>query len=140
VVRLRAATVRAGVADRFDIGGPLIGADLDDAYAAADLLVLPSLGETYGMVVAEALARGLPVVVSDVGGVREAVGDPGAGLFVPPGDPVALTQALRRWLTDADARAGLRRAAARRRTELPGWPATAGSVGAALVAAAAPVR
>jgi glycosyltransferase involved in cell wall biosynthesis len=92
------------------------------------------------MVIAEALAHGLPVVVSDVGGVREAVGDTGAGLLVPPGDPVALTAALRSWLTDADARPRLRRAAGERRTELPGWSATVGQVAAALAAAAAPVR
>ena len=77
-------------------------AELDRAYAAADLLVLASRAETYGMVVTEALARGLPVVAADVGGVTEALGhgEDGTrpGLLVPPGDAAALGAALRSWL------------------------------------------
>ena len=69
--------------------------------------MLASRAETYGMVVTEALARGLPVVAAEVGGVPEALGH-GAdgirpGLLVPPGDPAALGAALRAWLGDADA-------------------------------------
>ena len=64
----------AGIGDRVHLTGPLTGADLDAAYAAADVLVLASRAETYGMVVTEALARGLPVIASAVGGVPEAVG------------------------------------------------------------------
>ena len=79
--------------------GPRTGPELDRAYAAADLLVLASHAETYGMVVTEALARGLPVLAAEVGGVTEALGhgDDGTrpGLLVPPGDPAALGAALR---------------------------------------------
>jgi glycosyltransferase involved in cell wall biosynthesis len=92
------------------------------------------------MVVAEALAHAVPVLVSDVGGVREAIGDAGAGLLVAPDDPRALAADLRGWLTDAPRRAALRRAAAERRGTLPGWPDTVRQVAAALVAAGAPVR
>ena len=89
--------------------GPRTGADLDRSYAAADLMVLASRAETYGMVVTEALARGVPVVATDVGGVTEALGH-GAdgirpGLLVAPDDPAALGAALRAWLGDAELRA-----------------------------------
>jgi glycosyltransferase involved in cell wall biosynthesis len=119
--------------------GPLTGADLDAAYAGADLLVLPSRAETYGMVVTEALARGIPVLATDVGGVPEALGrapDGGLpGLLVPPGDGVALRAALVRWLGDAGLRDRLRAAAVGRRDTLTGWDETAATVADVLVAA-----
>ena len=87
-------------------------------------------GETYGMVVTEALARGLPVVASDVGGVSEALGH--GGLLVPPDDPAALATALRGWLTDAGLRERLRRAARERRETLPSWSATTSVVAGVL--------
>ena len=117
---------RHALRDRVRFPGPRTGAELDDAYAAADLLVLASHAETYGMVVTEALARGLPVLAADVGGVTEALGhgEDGTrpGLLVPPGDPAALGAALRRWLGDAELRGRLRRAARERRASLRGWP------------------
>ena len=120
--------------------GPLPAAALAERYDAADVLVLPSRGETYGMVLTEALARGVPVVASDVGGVREAVGRcPDGllpGLLVPPGDPVALAHALRRWLTDAGLREGLRTVALDRRASLTGWSATSALVADALASPA----
>ena len=121
--------------------GPRSGPELDRAYEAADLLVLASHAETYGMVVTEALARGVPVLATEVGGVTEALGhgENGTrpGLLVPPGDPAALGAALRRWLRDAELRGRLRRAARERRASLRGWPATT-SVVAGVLAGAAP--
>ena len=64
----------AGLADRFLLTGPLVERELEAAYAGADVVVLASRGETYGMVVTEALAHGLPVLATDVGGVSEALG------------------------------------------------------------------
>ncbi len=80
------------------------------------------------MVVTEALARGMPVVAADVGGLPEALGhgadDVRPGLLVPPADPTALAAALRAWLGDAELRARWRRAARERRASLAGWSAT----------------
>jgi glycosyltransferase involved in cell wall biosynthesis len=129
-----------GLGDRMRFTGPRTGPELDRAYAAADLLVLASHAETYGMVVTEALARGLPVIAADVGGVTEALGhgDDGTrpGMLVPPGDPAALAAALRAWLTDAELRGRLRQAARERRTSLRGWPATAEMLAGVLTGAA----
>ncbi len=106
----------------------------------ADLLVLASHAETYGMVVTEALARGLPVLAAEVGGVTEALGhgDDGTrpGLLVPPGDPAALGAALRAWLGDAELRGRLRRAARERRASLCGWRATTSVLAGVLTRAA----
>jgi glycosyltransferase involved in cell wall biosynthesis len=131
--RIRASILDSGLARRVTLVGPCTGADLAAAYAAADLLVLASRAETYGMVVAEALARGVPVLVTDVGGVREALGRGELpGLLVPPEDPPALAAALRRWLGDGDLRARLRRAALERRAGLTTWADTAERVATAL--------
>ncbi|MEO7261211.1 MAG: glycosyltransferase family 4 protein [Jatrophihabitantaceae bacterium] len=131
----------AGIGDRVCFSGPKVGTELDAAYAAADVLVLASRAETYGMVVAEALARGIPVIATRVGGVSEALGR-GAdgnrpGLLVPPGDPAALAAALRRWLGDAELRRELRRTARERRATLAGWPDTADRIARVLAGVAA---
>ncbi len=108
--------------------GPRTGAALDASYAEADLLVLPSRAETYGMVVTEALARGIPVLGTRVNGVPEALGTAPdgtvPGVLVPPGDPGALAGALRGWLTDAGLRQRWRAAARARRETLRGWDET----------------
>ncbi|MEV4120018.1 glycosyltransferase family 4 protein [Micromonospora sp. NPDC049645] len=136
VRRLRDRLTGAGLGERVRLVGPLTGAALDAAYAAADLLVLPSRGETYGMVVTEALARGLPVLATEVGGLPEALGHaPGGdrpGLLVAPEDPAALAAALTRWLDDDALRARLRRAALARRGTLTDWPRTTALLAAVL--------
>ena len=124
---------------RVRVHGPMVGPRLDAAYASADLVVHPSRAETYGMVLSEALARGIPVVASDVGGTSEALGmaervrgAEAPGLLVAPGDVDALAAALRLWLSDADARRRLRAAALERRGDLPSWDATVVAVHDAL--------
>ncbi|WP_230209182.1 glycosyltransferase family 4 protein [Nostocoides sp. HKS02] len=127
----------AGLAHRVTFTGPLVGAALDAAYAAADLLVLATRAETYAMVVTESFARGLPVVATDVGGVPQAWrGSAPAcapGRLVPVDDPEAFACALRDWLTDADLRARWRAAARQRRDELTGWSVTAERVSRVLM-------
>jgi glycosyltransferase involved in cell wall biosynthesis len=116
------------LADRVCFAGPLTRAELECAYAQADALILASHAETYGMVVTEALARGLPVVATKVGGVPEALGHAPdgsrPGLLVVPDDPQALAQALARWLGDPRERARLRVAARSRRLALSDWVQT----------------
>jgi phosphatidyl-myo-inositol alpha-mannosyltransferase len=78
-----------------------------DLLSRADVLAAPSLGgESFGLVVLEGMAAGVPVVASDIAGYRDVL-PPDAGELVPPGDPSALADALRRLLADA----GLRRRA-----------------------------
>jgi glycosyltransferase involved in cell wall biosynthesis len=128
VDRLRRQTRRYGLAERVRLVGPRTGDQLAAAYAAADLLVLASRGETYGMVVTEALARGIPVLATAANGLPEALGrapdGSRPGLLVEPDDPAALAGALRRWLSDTDLRHQLRRSAHDRRTTLTGWTVT----------------
>jgi glycosyltransferase involved in cell wall biosynthesis len=136
---LRRRALDDGLNGRVRFSGPQAGGDLARSYSTSDLLVVPSRAETYGMVVTEALARGLPVVAAEVGGVPEALGH-GAdgtrpGLLVPPDDPAALRDALRAWLEDADLRQRLRRAARERRASLAGWSTTTSVVADVLVGA-----
>jgi glycosyltransferase involved in cell wall biosynthesis len=132
--------IEAGIGDRVSFAGARTGAELNDAYAAADVLVVPSLGETYGMVVTEALARGLPVIATEVGGLPHTLGRTAdgrrPGLLVAPGDAPALAAALSSWLRDAELRRSLRLAAQERRGTLSDWDATVERVAHILTEAA----
>ena len=136
VAELRELIDLHGIGDRLQLVGPQAGAELDARYSSADLMVLTSYAETYGMAVTEALARGIPVLATDVGGLPEAVGrapDGGMpGVLVPPENAAALAAELRGWFTDADVRRRLRAAARGRRAALDGWAATARSLAGVL--------
>jgi glycosyltransferase involved in cell wall biosynthesis len=138
---LRRRSPAGGPGARVSFPGPRTATDLDRTYASADLLVHAPRAETYGLVVTEALARGLPVIATEVGGLAEALGEGVAGirpgLLVAPEDPAALAGALRAWLGDAELRARLRRAAGERRESLPRWSTTASEV-ARILAEASP--
>jgi glycosyltransferase involved in cell wall biosynthesis len=137
---LRRRTLDAGLGDRVRFPGPRVGADLDRSYLSADLLVLASRIETYGMVVTEALVRGVPVVAADVGGVAETLGHGTGGVrpgtLVPPDDPTALAAARTAWLGDAEVRLSWRRAARERRASLSGWSTTTSVLAGVLAEAA----
>jgi glycosyltransferase involved in cell wall biosynthesis len=139
VESLRRRSLDGGLGERVSFPGPRTGADLDRSYGSADLLVVASRAEAYGLVVSEALARGLPVIAAEVGGVVEALGEGAAGtqpgLLVAPEDPVALGDALSAWLGDAELRTRLRRAARERRESLPRWSTTASEVARVLAEA-----
>jgi glycosyltransferase involved in cell wall biosynthesis len=108
---VRAEAVQLGVADRIVWTGPVPGAAA--LLPAFDLLVLSSRTEGTPIVLFEAMAAGIPVVATRVGGVPDVVGEDGA-LLVPPGDPAALAAALDACLADPEA-AAARVAAARQR-------------------------
>ena len=98
--------------------------------------MLASRAESYGMVVTEALARGLPVIAWEVGGVPEALGHAAdgsrPGLLVPPGDSQTLGQTLSCWLGNPRERARLRAAARSRREGLSDWAQTSRELSAVL--------
>jgi glycosyltransferase involved in cell wall biosynthesis len=123
---LRGVLRDAGLEDRVRLSGPLTGRPLAEAYDAADLFVLASHAETYGMVFTEALSRGIPVLATAAGAVRDTVGraPDGSvpGILVPPGDAGALAGALRKWLTEPTIRRLVTTSARRRRAGLQGWP------------------
>ena len=133
---MRAAAQAAGIADRITFAGPQTRDELAQLLSDTDLVVSASRRESYGMSLAEALARGIPVLATDVGGVREAIGTAPdgtvPGLLVPSDDPDALAARLESWLTDPDLRTRLRAAATGRRERLPSWPDPAARVAAAL--------
>jgi glycosyltransferase involved in cell wall biosynthesis len=124
VAELRHDLERSGLTDRVTFTGVLDETALDVAYGGADLVVVPSRSESYGMVVAEALARGIPVVAADVGGISEAMRGSAAGTLVPPEDAWALEVVIRQWWARAARRAELSAAALQARDTARPWGAT----------------
>lgn len=126
----------AGLGDRLRFAGECGAAELDRLYHRASLFVLPSYYEGYGMALADALARGLPVV-STTGGAIPLTVPADAGVLVAPGDAAALAGALRLLVAEPGG-AGRRRtlaAAARRHAQrLPDWPAAARRFAEAILA------
>ncbi|MDO5498302.1 MAG: glycosyltransferase family 4 protein [Propionibacteriaceae bacterium] len=123
------------LAGRVGLPGELHGAALEGAWQGGDLLLVPSWAETFGLVVTEALAHGIPAVVARGTGAVEALTGTAAGAIRPraipgavadPGDPGAWAAILRAWLTDRTRREGWRRLAHERRRALRRWSDTAG--------------
>jgi glycosyltransferase involved in cell wall biosynthesis len=117
---VRAAIAEAGLGDRVELAGELDADGLAARYAQADLFVLPSLLEGFGMVLTEAVAHGLPIVATTAPAIPDTV-PPGSGLLVPPGDAAALAEALAAVLDRPARRAALRKAAIAARDRLAGW-------------------
>jgi glycosyltransferase involved in cell wall biosynthesis len=119
-VSLRTQVDRLGLRDRVTFLGELAPDKLGELYARADIFVLPSYMEGYGMAFAEALARGIPIVATTGGAVASTV-PAAASRLVPPGDSAALAGALEQLLADANVRAALATGAAAARASLPSW-------------------
>jgi glycosyltransferase involved in cell wall biosynthesis len=121
---VRAAIGEACLTDRIALVGPVNQERLADLYASADVFLLASLYEGYGMVLAEAMARGLPIVCTTGGAAAETVPDD-AAIKVPPGDERAFTLAVQRALQDADLRRRIADASWAAGQKLPRWEDTA---------------
>jgi glycosyltransferase involved in cell wall biosynthesis len=126
--RVRALIHAHGLDDRVTLLGDLDAGALAAEYGRADLFVLSTWYEGYGMAVAEALAHGVPVVSTATGAIDFLVtggvgnrADVPAGLVVAPGDAVAFTAALARVLGDVDLRAQFAHGARIARKRLPRW-------------------
>ena len=125
---------QAGLAERVTLAGAVGEAELAEAYGRADILVSASLFEGYGMVLAEGLSRGLPIVAATGGATGETVPD-GAGIKVPGGDAMALSAALRRMIAEPQTRRAAADAAFAAGAKLPRWSDTARIVAEALAGA-----
>jgi glycosyltransferase involved in cell wall biosynthesis len=117
---LQRQVAELGLEGRIAFVGEMDRAPLAEVYAAADVFVLPTRYEGYGMVVAEALARGLPVVSTATGGIADLVGGE-AGILVPADDAAALTRALSTVVSDRALRRRLAEGAQQVRGTLPSW-------------------
>jgi glycosyltransferase involved in cell wall biosynthesis len=125
---LRHAIAAQSLAHRVELVGALPRNRLDQLYARADLFVMATLFEGYGMVLAEAMARGLPIVSTTGGAAAETVPDE-AAVKVAPGDAMALGYAIRRVATDAGLRRRLAEASWAAGQKLPRWSDTARIIG-----------
>ncbi|WP_246702816.1 glycosyltransferase family 4 protein [Starkeya sp. ORNL1] len=125
-----AAIHRYALSERVALHGPLGRAELDALYDSADIFVLASHYEGYGMAYAEGIARGLPVVGTTGGAIAETVG--AAGELVPPGHPRALAGVLAKLIADPAHRARRAEAARAAAPLLPTWADTARRVADAI--------
>ena len=119
VQALGAQIAAAGLEERITLGGASDD-ELGALYRHADLFVSSSRYEGYGMVLTEAMARGLPIIASTGGAAADTLPD-GAGLKVAPDDAPALREALRRALSDSALRTQLAQAASAAALNLPSW-------------------
>jgi glycosyltransferase involved in cell wall biosynthesis len=120
VADFRTTVARYGLDDRVSATGELDDEALAARFDEADLFVLATRHETFGMAVAEAIARGIPVVSTATGEIPAIVG-PDAGILTAPGDVAALTTALSRVIRDATYRNHLRGGAIKARGQLERW-------------------
>jgi glycosyltransferase involved in cell wall biosynthesis len=119
-----------GIAGQVRFLGRLTGADLVDAYTGAAVIALPTRNDSFPMVLVEAMACGLPVVSTKVGGIPELVQDETHGILVDPGHPTAFVDALRRILDDPRLGARMGRAGREKVVRTQSWARQAGRTNA----------
>jgi glycosyltransferase involved in cell wall biosynthesis len=130
---LRALAAERGIAERVSFAGEIVAEELEALWQRADLFALATQFEGYGMAIAEALKRGLPVAVTDGGAAGKLV-TPASGLVCAVGDDAALARGLRRMIFDTALRVEMAQAAWQLGQSLPDWPAQAELFLAALAA------
>jgi len=123
---VRAAVEHHALQNRIRVTGELTGTSLEEQWHQADLSVLLSHSESFGMVVTESLAHGVPVLVRQGTGAVEALGGTGAGAAWDPRE--ALADTLRSWLTDVEIQGSWHENAILARDNLSGWDNTAAIV------------
>ena len=132
---LRARVDDAGLADRIRFLGECGTDELDELYHESAVFVLASHYEGFGMVLSEALARGLPIVSTTGGAIPDTV-PRGAGILVAPGDEAALAVALGDLISHPARRVELASAARRHAATLPDWDEAANAFAEAVLALA----
>ena len=122
--KITARVRELGVGDRFTLipGLPPGSAELEAAFAAADVFVLPSVHEPFGIVALEAMARGIPLIASNVGGLPDFVQDGKNGMLFDPSAPNGLVDAFDRLVALPPARVGQMLKDARATVEGYAWP------------------
>jgi len=110
-----------GLVEKVRLIGRLDGADLVRAYIKADIFVMPSLYEAYGIVAQEAMSFQLPIIASNIGGISEQIRDGIEGFLIPPDDPDALALALKKLIDNPDLRITMGKSGRKRLNELPTW-------------------
>ena len=125
--KVREAILSSGLRSQIELAGEVSTPELNSSYASADIFVMSSRYEGYGMVLTEALARGLPIVCTNAGAIAETVGDD-AAIKVPAGDPSAFASSLQQLLTDPDERQRRADAAWLAAKLLPSWDGCARKV------------
>jgi glycosyltransferase involved in cell wall biosynthesis len=128
---LQALAEELGIAQHVRFAGAVSADELEELWQGADLFTLPSLYEGYGMVTAEALKRGLPVAVTNVGAARSLV-SPEAGTVSPPNDRDQLSKALRRLIYGRELRAFMAEVAWQSGQTFPSWETQAASFAQAI--------
>lgn len=121
---LRREVHRLKLDDAVTFHGRVTNESLKEFYEQADIFAMPSLYEGFGIVYAEAMRAGLPIIASDVGPVREIVRDGENALLVPPGNPQALAEAISLLQNNPDLRDRFSRRSLELAVHLPTWQST----------------